>query len=281
MTVKTIWPATCLLCVLGMLAGPSHVLYAGGAIVDPTNPSASLGTHSATKMLSFSGYEWQVRSGYGGPGPNTWSDANVWVDSQGYLHLAITYQNGVWSCAEVQLPSRLGFGTYTFELARQSDPLDPNIVLGLFNYPPADVGPDGTNEIDIEISQWDDAAHPNGNYTVWPAQAGLVHKSHTFSFPLGQTDTLHQFTWTSSQIAFESLAGPGTSANPIAYWIYAPQAYAQYISQQPMPVYMNLWLYTGGGPTSGKAVEVIIKRFTYVPLHRMYLPLVTRNTSTP
>jgi len=276
MTMKTMWRATCLLCVFGMLIGLYHVLYAGDATFAAMAPPASWESHSATKMLSFSGYEWEVRSGYGGPGPNTWSDANAWVDPQGYLHLTIAHQNDVWSCAEVQLPARLGLGTYTFQLARQSDSLDPNVVLGLFNYPPADVGPDGTNEIDIEIAQWGNAAHPNGNYTVWPAQAGLVRQSQTFSFTLGQTDTLHQFAWASTQITFESLAGLGTSANLIARWVHTPEAYAQYIPQQPMPAHMNLWLYTGQAPTDGKAVEVVIKRFTYVPLYRAHLPLVLR-----
>src|SRR5437868_5795598 len=48
------------------------------------------------KTIQFANYTWQVRSGSGGPGPNHWADTNVWVDSDGFLHLKITNVGGTW-----------------------------------------------------------------------------------------------------------------------------------------------------------------------------------------
>jgi len=105
--------------------------------------------------LRFSGYDWTVKAGNGlGPGPCNWSDSNAWVDSDGALHLKLTKVGGTWYCAEIESVQRFGFGEYQFWVEGAIDALDPNVVLGLFNYPPPAVGPDGTNEIDVELARW-------------------------------------------------------------------------------------------------------------------------------
>jgi hypothetical protein len=102
------------------------------------------------RVIQFSGYRWNVRpAGVDGPGPNQWDPQNVRLDPQGRLHLKITRRGGVWCCAEVWTQKSFGFGHYQFQVTGLLDRLDPNVVLGLFNYPPESVGPDGTNEIDI------------------------------------------------------------------------------------------------------------------------------------
>jgi hypothetical protein len=108
---------------------------------------------SPAKTIRFAGYEWIVKSGINrGPGPNNWNENNVWVDQGGYLHLKLTKQGNRWYGAEVLSRDRLGFGRYQFWIVGRVDRLDPNVVFGLFNYPTPDVGPDGTNEIDIEFA---------------------------------------------------------------------------------------------------------------------------------
>src|SRR5512137_2505779 len=75
------------------------------AVLTTMNTSAYGGT------LNFSGYTWVVRSsGKGGPGPNYWDPDNVSVDTNGYLHLRLTHQDGKWYCSEVCTEKRLGFG---------------------------------------------------------------------------------------------------------------------------------------------------------------------------
>jgi len=220
----------------------------------------------AWKTIMFSGYQWSVRSGSGGPGPNYWSDSNAWVDSKGYLHLQLTYQGGKWYCAEVVMKKRLGFGTYQFQVIGWVDRLDPNVVLGLFNYGPPDVGPDTTNEIDIELSRWGDADYPDGRYTVWPAQEGLKYKTKSFDFSLTSPNTTHRFIWDRRQVRFQSQYGHrNDSLYLFQNWLYAPAAYTKYIPQHPMPVYINLWLMQGLAPLDGKPVTVVIKSFKFTP----------------
>jgi hypothetical protein len=212
------------------------------------------------KTLSFSGYEWEVRlQTNSGPGPNDWSPGNVWVDTNGWLHLKLAKKNGAWSCAEIFTTQRLGFGTYRFEVSGPIDRLDPNVVLGLFNYPDETAGPDGTHEIDIEFARWGRATSPNGNYTVWPAKAGLKPAENVFEYKLPEADSIQQFTWSRGRVLFTS--SPGSS------WACEPKTDAAgRISQKPMPVHLNLWLFKGKPPLDQKEVEIVIKSFVFAPL---------------
>ena len=113
----------------------------------------------SSQEIQFGGFTWSVRSGRGGPGPNQWSENNVWLDSATNLHLKISQRDGKWTCAEVTTRQQLGFGLYEFQIASRLDDFDDNVVLGLFNYPTGDVGPDGTHEIDIEFASLDFHGH--------------------------------------------------------------------------------------------------------------------------
>ncbi len=219
------------------------------------------------KTINFSGYVWEVRSsGDGPPGPNHWSSDNVWVDQDGYLHLKITQQNGIWYCAELFTTTSIGFGEYEFYVINRIDLFDPNIVFGLFNYPTPPIGPDGTNEIDIEIARWGNSKYPNGNFTVFPAVPGLHQDSHTFNFSLNGTYTTQRFVWTSNEVYFQSLHGHGNDQQQkIADWSYKPKENSQYIPQQPLPIHINLWLFQGQRPTDAQFVEVIVSKFQFTP----------------
>jgi hypothetical protein len=218
------------------------------------------------KVISFAGYSWDVRSGQGGPGPNRWSPGNAWVDAAGALHLKIAMKNGIWYCAEVYLEQRLGFGTYEFKVTGPIDQLDKNVVLGLFDYPTADVGPDGTNEIDVEFSRWGNASNPIGNYTVWPAVAGLEPTTHPFAFTLTDDQTTHRFTWATDSIVFRSLRGFTSGNTPtFGQWTFRPGNPIGRIPQDPTPVHLNLWLFQGQAPSNGQPVEIVINGFQFTP----------------
>lgn len=227
-------------------------------------PTATI-VPSGERTIQFSGYEWTVRdSGMSGPGPNLWDGRNAWVDENGDLHLRITHDADGWHCAEVTLAQSLGFGRYQFEIVGPIDRLDPNVVLGLFNYPPEEVGPDGTNEIDIEFAHWGDPANPIGNYTVWPAQTELEPTGYSFLVALNGTYTTQRFTWASTSIRFQSLHGHRVDdKNEFASWDFQPADFAAHIPQQPLPVHINLWLFQGQPPIDSQEVELIIHSFTF------------------
>ena len=211
--------------------------------------------------IRFGGYAWSVRSGRGGPGPNQWEKTNVWLDASTNLHLKISQHDGKWSCAEITMQKRLGFGRYEFQTVGRLDRLDDNVVLGLFNYPSSDVGPDATHEIDIEFARWGQSKNPMGNFTVWPVEKGLKHVTKPFPFKLTEDQTTHQFTWSRGQILFQSSNGH----TELAKWIYSPPEPTRQISQQSMPVHINLWLFRGMPPKNKQEVEVILRAFKFTP----------------
>ena len=221
------------------------------------------------RTVSFSGYQWEVRpsEANGGPGPNSWDENNISVDSQGFLHLKLTERNGKWYCSELSTQEALGFGRYQFSVVGRVDLLDPNLVLGLFNYPEPDVGTDGTNEIDIEFSHWGDPRNPILSYTIFPAKEGV--RPTSVSFPLALRGTglsTHVFDWTPTSILFQSFGGGKTSGTPMASYLFAPRNPTNRIPQSLLPVHINLWLFEGQPPTDGEEVELVIRSFSFTPM---------------
>ncbi|MFN8490091.1 MAG: glycoside hydrolase family 16 protein [Caldilineaceae bacterium] len=234
-----------------------------------------------TPTIQFAGYSWQVRSDTGDPGPNIWDANNVWVDAQG-LHLKLSHVGNQWHAAELYMTSALGFGTYQWQIIGPVDKLDPNIVLGLFNYP--DNAPDGTNEIDIEFSRWGDPTADNLNYTVYPAaDPNIASTSNTYNFTLNGTYTTHRFNWTTNQVLYQSLNGhTDTNTNEFHRWLFQPSQPKVSIPQQALPVHMNLWLVKGQAPTNNQEVEIIIKSFTFIPAgSQPPTPTLVPPTATP
>lgn len=218
--------------------------------------------------IDFAGYTWSVRDYGGGPGPNNWNPDNVYVDDQG-LHLKITNDNEVWNCAEVTMTQDLGFGTYSFEVTGRPDQFDPNVVLGLFNYPPSPAtGPDGSNEIDIEFAQWGDAKNPNRlNWTVYPPALGPKPTDKHVPMKLSNGASTHSFEWSATGVNYTSYEGYGDtiSAKPFAKWNDAPKSPAKHIPQSPLRVHINFWLANGHAPIDGKPIEIVIHNFTFTP----------------
>lgn len=212
------------------------------------------------QRLAWSGFEWSVRSGTGGPGPNRWRAENVWLDAENRLHLKISHEIDGWSCAELYTGTRLAYGRYEFWTTGRLDLLDPRVVLGLFHYPTSDVGPDGTNEIDIEFARWGDPEAPNDNYTVWPRDLAAGPLTHSFDFPQTGPDTTHRYSWRPGRIFFQSLAGHVHANSAAASWL-TPESFAAQVAAVPMPVHLNLWLLQGLPPLNGQEVELIVAGF--------------------
>lgn len=228
--------------------------------------AAAFGPGALAESVEFSGYTWQVRSDTGGPGPNVWDPRNVSVDLEGRLHLRIENREGQWSCAEVFIDQNLGFGRYQFEVIGRPDLLDDNVVLGLFNYTRPELGPDGTNEIDIEFATWGGQQTELGNWTIYPFKKGPKPPTRQFPIHLDGDLSTHRFTWSPRQIFYQSLYGHQLgNENEFARWRFIPMAYRKRIPQKPIPVHMNLWLFEGQPPTDSQPVEIVISAFRFTP----------------
>lgn len=191
------------------------------------------------------------------PGPNFWSAQNVWVDDKGLLHLKITKDNnGLWHCAELKTKENLGLGEYEFWTEGELNKLDQNVVFGLFNYS----GNDHKDEIDIEISKWGNQEQNNLHYTVYPKKGRNTWKASSV-LQLNGSYSTHRFIRSADNVAFQSLHGFQTKDQQGIF--SASCNNANIISTQPMPLYMNLWLFNGQQPANGKEVEIIIHRFRF------------------
>lgn len=104
---------------------------------------------SQAKEIQFGNHTWTVRPGHGGPGPNAWDENNVWLDSTTNLHLKISQRGGTWSCAEITMRQRLGFGQYQFQTTGRLDRLDDNVVLGLFLWLFKGLPPKNGQEVEV------------------------------------------------------------------------------------------------------------------------------------
>ncbi len=218
-----------------------------------------------SKTIQFSGYTWNVRNSKNntqGPGKNLWDPNDVWVDTNGYLHVKIRKDaaTGKWYCAEVSTQQTFGYGAYQFWVEGAIDKFDKNIVLGLFNYS----GYDGYDEMDIEIARWGNSNWPNLNYTIYPQQGKTGIYNYTKEFSLSGTYTTHRFTRTATSVKLQAMNGfTETNTNQFASATCTNPPY--FISTIAMPAYINLWLFKGHAPTDGNEVEVVIRKFTYTP----------------
>jgi len=219
-------------------------------------PDTKAESSATTGTIMFSGHEWNVKTSAGGlvgPGPNFFNDStqNVWVDSNGSLHLRITHGlcADQWFCAEVYSVESFGYGTYNFILSPGFEGLDKNVVLGLFTYL------DDFNEIDIEFAKWGQETDSNGQYVLQPSYR-LNHKKR-FEFNPQGVDSIHGFKW---------------CKNTIQFWSYTEEdefRWTYYGTGIPTPstehAQMNLWLMQGMAPSDYMEAEVVIKSFEFIP----------------
>jgi hypothetical protein len=218
------------------------------------------------RTISFSGYEWKVKTSENpvGPGPNLFSDSteNVWIDNQDQLHLKITNRNGKWYCAEVISQKSFGYGEYIFYTASRVDKLNENVVLGLFTW--SDDTEYNHREIDIEFSRWGQPANDNAQFVVQPYNR--TENMYRFNAQLSEDNSTHSFDWRSDIISFQSIHGhyatPPDSSYIIESWNYTGE-------DIPTPgnenARINLWLFNSIPPSDSKEVEVIIKKFEFIP----------------
>ncbi len=219
-----------------------------------------------SETITWKGCSWTVKSAESsGPGPIQWNPANVFVDTNGCLHLKISYNSdsGKWDCAELYTTDDLGFGAYQWQVETRVDAYDPWVVLGLFPYD----GPDGNNEIDIEYGVWGKIGGDNLGWTVYPnSGTNIAHLSCPFSL---NGPTTSRLNWSKNGIQYWLMGGcqpVGMTNNLIKSWNYFPDNPSENIPQNGMPLHMNLWLCRKHiAPADGKPVEVIIRDFKFVP----------------
>ncbi len=253
---------------------------------------------AAERTLDWSGYSWSVRDSKGqegGPGRNVFSadPDHVFVDEQGNLHLSVWKDAaGVWTCSEVVLDEKLGYGTYEWEVSTRYDLWADNIVGGLFTYlgPPkvaaqtaGEIGngqPDTPHEIDIEFT----GAWGPGNLFYTTHDPDVKSPSVSYNAPLPDEKTTQRFTWSEGRIVWESFHGHvarsteatepivgkltgGDHRSEVAGWVYEGPVVPEPLNET---LNMNLWIFDKGDwpdhPTNERPHKMVVKSFTFTPL---------------
>ena len=221
--------------------------------------SIQSGVNPVLKAIEFGGYYWHVLGFQNYADNSKWE--NVWMDSNGNLHLKISHEGGnVWSCAGVVSGQDFGFGQYQWEISGRLDQLDPNVVLML--------GTSVTAGIEINFARWGVSGNPVGNYNV---------KRTTHPFPVPNMErassSIHRFTWQPQKVLFQSLSAyANLSQNEFANWTFDSLNPLQNIPQQPLPIHMKLCLFNGNPPTNGQPVEVVIRQFQFTDVPASLVP---------
>lgn len=214
------------------------------------------------RIILFSGYEWTVKKSDIPVGPpdagNYFSDSadNVWVDSQGRLHMKIARRDGKWWCSEIVCREQLGYGTYRFVLDSDVASLNEQVVLGLFTW---DDSPEHAHrKMDIEFSRWGQKSDPNAQYVVQPWN----QDGHRYRFSVSPIvgSSRHSFTWHSDRVDFDSAQGETT----LTSWAFTGPGVPPPGNENAR---INLWLVGGYSvpPSDGRQVEVIVSKFEHLP----------------
>ena len=229
---------------------------------------------AAARTITFAERSWDVRSGWGGPGPNVWSDdaGAVWINaSTGALHLtakATTARRNVskrvFNCTEIVLPLPLGYGTYEFDVRGDDSALaqgDPNTVLGLFLY-----GND-TRELDIELSRWGNASRDahNADFVNQPGTIGPNNKLF-WTLPNGIAQMTYTIRWNATSVAWSARDRDAPAAAAAIATMQSRAQIPQLNANVPMKVHINLWMFRGMATAPVPQVEVVITAFRFQPL---------------
>lgn len=216
--------------------------------------TGTLSANAYSRTINFSGYEWTVKSGYNGPGPNYWNDSEqaVFTDSEGQLHMKISKIDEQWYSSEVYLPSSLGYGTYEFTLLTNPNQVDANIVLAPFLYQ------DDEHEIDIEYTNWGYKGADNINYTVQPYTISGNTKFFPSPESYSSSPIVARITWAPEKIYFETLQ----DEKLLASWEYTGTNNFQPGSEK---VHINFWMIKGIAPSDLNEQEAVIRSFSFTP----------------
>jgi len=221
------------------------------------------------RTLDFAGRTWQVKgTGYYGPGPSYFAhyEDNVWADGDG-LHMTIKDLGGLWFSTEVVLEEALGYGDYVFTTRGALDLLDPHAVFGLFIWQYGPCWDDSYlwwnpyNEIDVEISRWNDVNREIAQFVAQPFDWGGNITRFDATFGADELSS-HAFNWLPDRVEYRSWRGGPEDESPenmIHEWIYT----GPHIPRPEQPrVHINLWQYNGAPATDQ---EVVVDDFTFVP----------------
>ncbi|HEU4894146.1 MAG TPA: hypothetical protein VFT47_21465 [Vicinamibacterales bacterium] len=229
----------------------------GGILAVARVPGSGKFVAPPPKTISFSGYDWLVRQTQNDRhGMNAYDGRNVWVDSEGHLHLLLIERDGRWTSAEVRVTHSLGYGTYSFDVRDASD-IDPSAAFSMYTFDP--LGSDQNfREVTVDISRWGEPGNMNGQFVVQPETV----PANVFRFAVPSGLVTHSFRWEPGRVAFKAVR-KGTSRGDT---VVAERLFTARVPTAGAETpHLTLLYDRSAARPPGKAVEVVVERFTFLP----------------
>ena len=218
---------------------------------------------SQVTSINWAGYNWEVTDYHG----TKFTTNNVWVDSQGKLHMKTIYENGKWECPNLVMPGNIGYGTLKWTVDTDIQNIqdsqnggNPYFVFAPFTY-------DNTlsnyayGEIDIEHCKWGNPDLPsNTDWTIHSADDHVEYKHIT-----GANNT-YTLTWNPNLIKFD-VQGP---SQPDMSFSYTNSSMIPPVSgNMQWLFYIGEWHWEQGQAPPNNAsyyeAEVVLSSFQYIP----------------
>lgn len=212
------------------------------------------------KTIHFSGYDWIAQGADNDTAGETQSydPNNAWVDEKGYLHLRMNERDGHWYCAEIHTTRSLGYGTYQF-VVQDTGHLDPSGTFRIFAYDLLLANERRNDELDIELSRWDDLKGKNARYVLQPYYV----PKHVAKFEAPAGELTHTFRWEPGEVSFRTLQG---TVNTLGPKIVSEKVFTEDV---PTPanhkIYIDLLDFLHSRHTAKLPTEVVIEKFDYQP----------------
>ena len=231
----------------------------GNGVVAVARMSGKPAAPIVSKVIHFSGYDWNVRTAGSDRGgePNAYDPENTWVDEAGHLHLRMQQREGTWTCAEVSMTRSLGYGSYMF-VVQDTGHVSPSAVLGLYTMDDLRTD-DVRSELDVELSRWGSPTNKGAQFVVQPFY--VPENISRFEAPAGVLT--HMFRWEPGRASFKTVrgAGRGNGAAPVHEHVFT--------SGIPVPAnetpHMDLYEFHHSKNSSQQPVEVVIEKFEFLP----------------
>jgi hypothetical protein len=231
----------------------------GGGIVAVTRVGGSgKFVAPAPKTITFSGYDWLVRQTQNDRhGMNDYDARNVWVDTEGHLHLLLSERDGRWTGAEVRVTHSLGYGTYSFDL-RDASQLDPSTAFSMYTFDP--LGSDQNfRELTVDVSRWGEPGNMNGQFVVQPETV----PANVFRFAIPAGLVTHSFRWEPGRVSFKTVRRTG---RPRGDSVVAERLFtARVPTAGAETLHLTLLYDRSAARPPSKAVEVVVEKFAFLP----------------
>ena len=223
----------------------------------PGTPTLVQQADHSPRVLRFSGYDWQSTyhvSDYTGIN-HYYLPQNTEVDSSGAMHLRIRRLADQWTCAEVNLPRTLGYGTYRFTFQNPAQ-IDPAAEFAFYTFTP-DKQAANHREMEVHLSRWGKPDTNNAEYVIEPYY--IPANVHGFELGAGRSTTT--LRWSPGQAVYNTDQVGSGKGREITRWTFS----AGVPASKDERVHFSLCPFGYPKQPEKSEAEIVVNSFEFLP----------------